>query len=134
MLLAIDPGIQKCGLAVVTDQVTVIKKMVIPSPDLIEVVTKLNHEFRLAMVVVGDRTSSKRVREKLISLNIPIIMVDEHKSSLEGRYRYLRENTKGLVRFIPIGLRVPKEPYDDYVAVILAERFLKQHHSLNNKS
>jgi hypothetical protein len=52
-------------------------------------------------------------------------MVNEDRSSLEGRYRYLKENSRGLSRILPVGLRIPREPYDDYVAVILAERFLK---------
>ena len=122
--LAVDPGTQKCGLAVVTDQAMVLKKMVIPLADLIGTIFALHQEFQLALVIVGDRTHSKVIREMLTPLNLQILAVDEDKSSIEGRYRYLKENTRGLARIIPIGLRIPQQPYDDYVAVVLAERYL----------
>ncbi len=124
-LLAIDPGRQKCGLAVVNEKAQVLTKEVIPVERLKEKVEALEEEFGLNKIVVGDRTNSGYIRQCLVFLKKPIIIVNEDKSTLEGRYRYLRENTKGLARIIPIGLRIPKEPFDDYVAVILAERFLK---------
>lgn len=99
--------------------------MVIPLEHLIETVFGLQQEFRLVLIVVGDRTHSKTIREMLTPLKLPIIRVNEDKSSIEGRYRYLRENSKGFARLIPIGLRIPKRPFDDYVAVVLAERYLK---------
>lgn len=99
--------------------------MVIPLENLSETIFVLEREFRLAMILVGDRTHSKYIRERLIPFKLPIIAVNEDKSTMEGRYRYLKENTRGLARLIPVGLRTPKRPFDDYVAVVLAERYLK---------
>jgi RNase H-fold protein (predicted Holliday junction resolvase) len=79
------------------------------------------------VIVLGDRTHSKEVRAILKLFNVPIEVVDENRSSMEGRYRYLKENTVGFAKLLPIGLRAPKHPFDDYVAVVLAERFLKKH-------
>jgi hypothetical protein len=112
-------------LAIVTDEAQVLVKRVIPLELLKETVAAFEREFGLTMIIVGDRTNSKYIRECLTSFKKPIKAVDENNSTIEGRYRYLRENTKGLTRLIPIGLRIPKEPFDDYVAVIIAERFLK---------
>lgn len=123
--MAIDPGRQKCGLAVVNEKAQVLTQEVIPVERLKEKVAALDEEFGLNKIIVGDRTNSSYVRQCLVSFKKPIITVNEDESTLEGRYRYLRENTKGFARFIPIGLRIPREPFDDYVAVILAERFLK---------
>lgn len=124
-LLAIDPGSKKCGLAVVTNEGQVLKKMVVPIERLNEIISALKWEFSLAMILVGDRTNSRHIRECLTIFQLPVVVVDEDKSTVEGRYRYLKENTRGLARLIPIGLRIPKGPFDDYVAVVLAERYLK---------
>ena len=75
----------------------------------------------------GDRTASHEVVESLRDITrLPIVTVDEHRSSMEGRELYLRENPgRGLCRWLPIGLRVPDRPYDDYVAQVLASRYFR---------
>jgi len=76
-------------------------------------------------VVIGDRTGSAEIVSALMEegCRLEIVAVDEHMSSMEARERYLRETRKGIARFVPIGLRTPKEPYDDYVAEILHALF-----------
>jgi len=83
-------------------------------------------KYRISTFVVGDRTNSKIIVNTLKSFGLPVEMVDENNSSFEGRRRYLKDHSRGLLRLIPVGLRTPREAYDDYVAVILAERFLKK--------
>lgn len=118
----------KCGLAVVTNQFTVLNKQTVDLRNLKQTVQQLCAEYKVSAVVVGDRTHSKVICSQLTdSPGLPIFMVNEDRSSMEGRYRYLKENTRGLSRMLPIGLRIPREPYDDYVAVILAERFFRSH-------
>lgn len=126
MILAVDPGSQKCGLAVVNDQGAILEKMVIPAVELSKTVSVIMDNYRISIFVVGDRTNSKNISKVLKPFGLPVEMVDESHSSFEGRRRYLKDHNRGLMRLIPIGLRSPKEAYDDYVAVILAERFLKK--------
>lgn len=126
MILAIDPGSQKCGMAIVDYQGSVLEKMVIPAMELSKTVGVIMGKYRISAFVVGDRTNSRVISDILKPFGLPIEMVDENNSSCEGRRRYLKDHSKGLLRLIPIGLRVPGEAYDDYVAVILAERFLKK--------
>ncbi len=102
-----------------------IRKQIIAAAQLVETVQALVMEYPEAEIVLGDRTFSRQFFNQLQGLGKKIYFVDEDRSSLEGRYRYLKENSKGLAKLLPIGLRVPKQPFDDYVAVILAERFLK---------
>jgi hypothetical protein len=92
---------------------------------LVQTVIEQTNRYAIAVIVIGNRTKSKDIKAALLPLAIPLELVEENQSTLEGRYRYLRENTTGLARLLPIGLRVPKRPFDDYVAVILAERYLK---------
>lgn len=125
-ILAVDPGSEKCGLAVVEgEKMRVQEKMVVATHQFLEIAQKLCQTYGVSLILIGDRTKSKFFRAELLKIGLPIKMIDENNSSVEGRYRYLQENTTGWARLIPIGLRVPNQPYDDYVAVILAERFFK---------
>lgn len=122
-VLAVDPGLQKCGLAVVNEEITVFEKLIILSEQLIKVARNLCRQYSISLIILGDGTGCKKVYKDLTLLGITINIVDENKSSIEGRYKYLKENTKGWSRIIPIGLRIPAQPFDDYVAIVLAERF-----------
>lgn len=126
MVLAVDPGSQKCGLAVVDQQGTVFEKMIIPTMELSKTVSVIMDNFQISQFVVGDRTNSKEICNMLKPFDLSIEMIDEYNSSLEGRKRYLKDHCRGLMRFVPIGLRFPDKAFDDYVAVILAERFFKK--------
>ncbi|TCL63738.1 RNase H-fold protein (predicted Holliday junction resolvase) [Hydrogenispora ethanolica] len=127
VILAIDPGRQKCGLAVVDDEARVLYKTIIQSATLADEIHKILNQYPVSVIVLGDRTTSRQAFQLLKPFGLEIQWVDEDRSSIEGRQRYLRENTKGLARLLPIGLRVPDRPFDDYVAVILAERFLSRY-------
>lgn len=100
--------------------------MVVPTLELSKTVGVMMDNYQISLFVVGDRTNSKIISDKLKPFGLPVETVDESNSSFEGRRRYLKDHTCGLKRLIPIGLRFPKEAYDDYVAIILAERFLKK--------
>lgn len=102
------------------------EQKVVPAMELSKAVRVIMDEYRITIFVVGDRTNSRVISDILKPFGLPIELVDENNSSYEGRQRYLRDHSKGLQRLIPIGLRIPGEAYDDYVAVILAERFLKK--------
>jgi RNase H-fold protein (predicted Holliday junction resolvase) len=125
----VDPGSKKCGVAVVRADLEVLEKMIVSSLTVGETVAALCKKYPVTVIVIGNRTKSGAVKNTLAELEIPVVMVDEDYSSEEGRYRYLKENTRGLAKLLPIGLRVPKKPFDDYVAAILAERYLKNRRS-----
>ncbi len=127
VVLAVDPGSHKCGVAVVDQGLRVRARLVVETAGLAACVRDLLRQHPVSALVVGDRTGSRRITAVLTFLAgaPPVHAVDEHLSSLEARRRYFRENPpRGLRRLIPLGLQVPPCPVDDYVAVILAERFL----------
>jgi len=127
VVLAVDPGSAKCGLAVVDEARRVRARRVVATPDLAASVERLLAEHPVTHVIVGDRTGSKHARGVLAGIcgGRPVLPADEHLTSEEARRRYFRENPpRGLGRLIPSGFRLPPCPIDDYVAVILAERYL----------
>lgn len=125
IVLAIDPGREKAGIAVVSREHGTIWKRVIEASECVEQVCELAERYGAAKIVIGDRTGSDDMVNALEEgCDLEIVCVDEHMSSMEARERYLRENPgRGIARLMPIGLRTPKEPYDDYVAEILAARY-----------
>ncbi|BBB91584.1 MAG TPA: pre-16S rRNA-processing nuclease YqgF [Methylomusa anaerophila] len=129
IVVAVDPGREKCGLAVVHKQTGVIEKKIVLTANLLTEVEKLAGFYNTLAVVLGDRTTSKSARAALSRVNIGdrflnIIMVDEHRSTEEARRLYWQENPpRGLKAFIPTTMQVPPAPVDDYVAVTLARRY-----------
>lgn len=127
-VLAVDPGTYKCGVAVVTRE-RVLRRWVAPRIELMSEVGKALSEFSPNVIVIGDRTGSARLRRELAAAfpGVEIVVVDEHLSSVEARQRYWKENPpRGWRRLIPVGMQVPPEPFDDLVAVVLAERYFQK--------
>ncbi|MEL6579888.1 MAG: pre-16S rRNA-processing nuclease YqgF [Cyanobacteria bacterium J06621_12] len=127
-ILGLDPGRDKCGVAVINAQREVVNHQVVDSAKAISEIGRLIEQYAVDLVVMGDGTTSKAWQQK-IEFNLPtalVITVDESSSTLEARDRYWdMYPAKGLQRLIPLSLRTPPRPVDDIVAIILIERYFK---------
>lgn len=127
MILAVDPGKDKCGLAVLDKNGKVIERKTLPRDGLISSLAFHAAQYDISTVVVGQSSFGKEIEKEIANLEPKnnIIFVSEKFSTLEARRRYWQENRPGgLMKLIPTSLRVPPVPVDDYAAVILGERFL----------
>lgn len=135
LIISVDPGREKCGIAVVHKGQGVIIKRIVETAKLSETVGCIAEEYNTYTVILGNRTTSRESKQILDRIEfkgqkINVTLVDEHRSTDAARIRYWNENPpKGLKRLIPITLQVPPVPVDDYVAVILAERYFKNYES-----
>ncbi len=128
MILSIDPGRNKCGFAILKDDLTVVEKGIIASEDIPKLFSLIIN-YSINTVILGSGTGHKEIADKISNMNqqINIVYMPEYNSTLEAKARYFIENPpKGFWRFIPKTLQVPQRPIDDYAAVILAERHLKR--------
>ena len=128
MILAIDPGKIKCGLAVLDNDGRVLERKIISRSEILADLPFYLSKFGIATVIVGHGAFGKDLEKELIKLGlkISIVFVSEKDSSLEARKIYWGENKpKGLSRLLPASLRLPPVPIDDYAAVILGTRYLK---------
>ena len=126
-LLAIDPGLAKCGAAVLSADGSVLARWIIRTESLASGISEILSKFEPVRVVMGDGTGSAPIEAQLKAIlgETPLLLVDESHTSEMARSRYLAETpARGIYRFLPF-LRTPEQPYDDYVAVILGERWLK---------
>ncbi|HLA24526.1 MAG TPA: pre-16S rRNA-processing nuclease YqgF [bacterium] len=125
-VLAVDPGREKCGLAVV-DGAAVLARAVVTRDHLSARLRSWKQRFAITEVVVGNRTGAEEVAA-VIRLELPgvtLTLGDEAGTTLEARRLYFADHPRrGWRRLVPVGLQVPPEPYDDYAAVVVARRRL----------
>jgi hypothetical protein len=120
----------KCGYAVVFPHGEPAVLEIVPADRL---VARIESDVLagVAMVCVGNATKSETVVESLRRTwpELPITLVDERNTSLEARRRYYEDHPpRGLLRFVPRGLLVPKAQLDGYAALLIVERYLSSLH------
>lgn len=121
MILAIDPGREKCGLAVAGEKGELLERRVVSRQALREAVGR----YRAEKIIIGASAFGRAVARELDS-RAEIVFVPENDSSWLARQRYWRENPpRGWWKLVPTSLRVPPQPVDDLAATILLERYLK---------
>lgn len=133
VVLAIDPGSSKCGLALVhrnaSGGLDLLWRAVKPVEELCDGVQEAMALRPFTMIIVGSGTQSKAIINRLREFmpSIGILVVDEKETTLQARERYWEHNPrKGWRRIVPATLQVPPHPIDDFVALILAERVLTE--------
>ncbi len=136
LLLAIDPGRAKCGLAVVRGplapgaaSVCLARRVVETARLTREVAALLALWPETERILLGNATHSATLRKALAAAvpSLPIALVDEHGTSARARLRYNQENpAPGWRRLLPATMRTPEVPYDDYAALLLAEDYFSK--------
>ena len=133
IVLAIDPGASKVGMAVVRrdgeDKLTMDWRKISPRPDLAVSIKEALSAFAIDLVIVGNGTKSKEIVSEIRELapSMGVLVVDEKDTTMQARERYWEHNPRrGWRRLMPATLQVPPDPVDDFVALILAERVLMQ--------
>lgn len=129
LIIGIDPGRTKCGLAVLTSAGQRVALDVVPTTALAGRLAATTAGGEIAAICVGHATTSDAVVEMCRERwpQIPLVVVDESNTTLEARRRYYRDHPpKGLLRLVPLGLLVPSVPLDGYAALLIAERYLVQ--------
>lgn len=133
ILLAIDPGRAKCGLAVVRGPDTVrdapvcLERRVVETGRLTLAVGEiLRRRPGISCILLGNATHSATLRKAILDVfpQMPLELVDEFNTSARARARYVQENpAPGWRRLLPSTMRSPEVPYDDYAALLLAEDY-----------
>ncbi len=134
-LLALDPGSDKCGYAVVRYDLSLVEKGVVYLAELHRTLQRICVKPLPEVIVLGSGTAVQAVSNLIedLDLGVPVRIGEERNSTREARDRYFIDHPPtGLWRLVPLGLQIPPVPVDDYAALIIAERYIAKHH-LNNE-
>ena len=130
--LSVDPGREKCGVAVVREDGAVVARERCDTTALEAVMTTLVAKHGPVCCLVGNGTGSAVVWERLQKLlqksnNCDMMLIDEASTTEQARTLYWQANPpRGWRRLLPISLLVPPKPIDDWAAVVMARRWLKK--------
>ena len=128
MFMGIDPGRDKCGVAILSSEGEIKFQSVIPTEELAGVIKNLAAEFEIKSVILGDGTTHKAAAQKVSEAGLNFQLVDEKHTTEEAQREYWKKNPpRGWRKFLPTSMQVPPEPVDAIVAEILVRRFLQTH-------
>jgi RNase H-fold protein (predicted Holliday junction resolvase) len=132
-ILSLDPGRDKVGAAVLSQNAEEKEKSIIKREEIVKHLTEVFDKYDINIIVFGGGTGAEELIEE-IKENIDIgdkkiKMIDEEYTTEEAQARYLAEKPMSryekLLRMF-INWKVNK-PLDDYAALIIAEKYLKKH-------
>lgn len=126
-ILAIDPGREKTGIAILNNS-DVLEHKIINSDELVQIIKSLLEKYIIKTIVMGNGTSSKKKYDLLKRefIDRDIVLINEYRTTDEARKLYFQENPpKGWKKLIPLGMQVPPVPVDDYAAIVIGRKYLK---------
>ena len=136
IIIAIDPGTKKCGYSVVDSDLSVLQREVISTEETIKAIENSLNIYKIDKIILGNGTHYKNIEESLKShfSQLKIILIEEKFSTLRARKKYFETHPpRGIFKFIPLSLRVPPGHYDDFAAVLLAEKYFKDKSLMNSR-
>lgn len=126
-ILAIDPGREKTGIAILNNS-DVLEHKIINSEELVQTIKSLLEKYIIKTIIMGNGTSSKKKYDLLKRefMDRDIVLINEYRTTDEARKLYFQENPpKGWKKLIPLGMQVPPVPVDDYAAILIGRKYLK---------
>ena len=127
-IIAVDPGTDKLGLAILDSSGDVIEKMVVTLPDLPDALDSLVNQYHPRLLAVGDGTGCDDFLEKTAAFNFSItIRIPEKNTTLEARGLAWKESPPGGIwRVLPRLFWPTPCDLDAWAAVIIGRRALRQ--------
>jgi hypothetical protein len=105
----------------------ILHRAVVRSASVAAEAASLAERFAPRQVVMGDGTWARQLRGDVQKAVAPrdVQLVNEKHTTERARGEYWKAYPpRGLARLIPLGLRVPPQPIDDFAAVVIARDFL----------
>ncbi len=123
LVMAIDPGRDKTGIAIVDSSRKVYFKDIVSTEAVISCLRDLSKEYKIDIIILGNGTYSGNIYKQIKkNLPLPVEFIDERNSTFRAEKKYRQEKQGWLSRLIQWK---PDRPLDDYAAVVLAERYLE---------
>ena len=126
-VITIDPGKSKCGLVLAEiSEKKVYKAIILKSELLGNYVRNLITAEEISQIIIGNGTTSKEIKEKLIFFKKEIITFEEKNTTFRAKERYFELfPIKGLKFLIPREFFLINKNLDAISALIILEDYCK---------
>ena len=132
-VITIDPGKSKCGLVLAEiSEKKVYKAIILKSEVLENYVRNLIAAEDISQIIIGNGTTSKEIKEKLIFFKKEIITFEEKNTTYRAKARYFELfPMSGLKFLIPREVFILNKNLDAISALIILEDYCKTKFTLN---
>ena len=132
-VITIDPGKSKCGLVIAEISEKKVYKAIILKSELLEnYVRHLIAAEDISQIIIGNGTTSKEIKEKLIFFKKEIITFEEKNTTFRAKARYFELfPISGLKFLVPREVFILNKNLDAISALIILEDYCKMNFTLN---
>ncbi|WP_288250167.1 hypothetical protein [uncultured Prochlorococcus sp.] len=132
-VLTIDPGKSKCGLVLAEiSEKKVYEAIIVRSTLLENYVRNLLTTDDISLIIIGNGTTSKEIREKLYFFKKEIIIFEEKNTTYRAKARYFELfPISGLKFLMPREVFILNKNLDAISALIILEDYSKIKFTLN---
>ena len=132
-VVAIDPGKSKCGLVLAgISEKKVYEAIILKSESLQDYVRNLITIEDISQIIIGNGTTSKKIKEKLDSFKKELIIFEEKNTTFRAKERYFEIfPIKGLKFLLPKEVFLMNKNLDAISALIILEDYCKMKFTLN---
>ena len=126
-VVAIDPGKSKCGLVLAgISEKKVYEAIILKSESLQDYVRNLITIEDISQIIIGNGTTSKKIKEKLDSFKKELIIFEEKNTTFRAKERYFELfPIKGLKFLLPKEVFLMNKNLDAISALIILEDYCK---------
>ena len=134
-VIAIDPGLSKCGVIVADiKEKKVYEAVVIKSTLLLKYVKKKYQNEKNVQLLIGNGTSSKNYIKYLSQFEPCLIVAEEKKSTYRAKQRYFDIfPLTGIKCFLPREIFILNKNLDALAALIIMEDFFNSKFEVSEK-
>ena len=132
-IVVIDPGKSKCGLVLADISEKKVYKAIILKSELLEnYLRNLITAQDIELIIIGNGTTSREIREKLHFFKKEIITFEEKNTTYRAKARYFELfPISGLKFLIPREIFILNKNLDAISALIILEDYCKMKFTLN---
>ena len=131
--ISIDPGKYKCGLVLAElNEKKVYEAIILQSELLEDYVRNLSNNEDISKIIIGNGTTSKKIRKKLDFFKKEIIYFEEKNTTFRAKKRYFELfPIKGLKFLLPREVFIINKNLDAISALIILEDYCKIKFTMN---
>ena len=132
-VITIDPGKSKCGLVLAEISEKKVYRAIILKSELLEnYVRNLITAEDISLIIIGNGTTSKEIREKLYFFKKKMITFEEKNTTYRAKERYFELfPINGLKFLMPREVFILNKNLDAISALIILEDYCKMKFTLN---